>query len=185
MPRYIALLRAINVGGHTVKMDRLRALFAELGLASVETFIASGNVIFETRTTKAAALEQKIERHLLAALGYQVATFLRTDAELAMAAARQPFSPADSEDPANRQYVAFTRPPGREAAQRVLAARNGVDDFALEGGELYWLVRGALAAPDYAAPPLEKLLGQPLTVRNITTVRKLAAKYPPTQAKTA
>ena len=43
MTRYIAFLRAINVGGHTVKMDQLRALFEELGLSNVETFIASGN----------------------------------------------------------------------------------------------------------------------------------------------
>lgn len=45
--RYIAFLRAINVGGHTVKMDVLRAHFTRLGLANVETFIASGNVIFD------------------------------------------------------------------------------------------------------------------------------------------
>ena len=45
MPKYVALLRAINVGGHTVKMDRLRRLFEELGFKNVETFIASGNVI--------------------------------------------------------------------------------------------------------------------------------------------
>jgi len=42
MTRYIAFLRAINVGGHTVKMDRLRALFQELGLADVRTFMEFG-----------------------------------------------------------------------------------------------------------------------------------------------
>ena len=49
MPRYITFLRAINVGGHTVKMDRLREIFESLGFANVETFIASGNVVFERR----------------------------------------------------------------------------------------------------------------------------------------
>ncbi|HXW01123.1 MAG TPA: DUF1697 domain-containing protein, partial [Anaerolineae bacterium] len=47
LPKYIAFLRAINVGGHTVKMDYLRRLFEEMGFSKVETFIASGNVIFE------------------------------------------------------------------------------------------------------------------------------------------
>ena len=47
MPRYIAFLRAINIGGHTVKMDDLRQLFESLQFTSVETFIASGNVIFK------------------------------------------------------------------------------------------------------------------------------------------
>ena len=77
MHRHIAFLRAVNVGGHMVKMDRLRALFAELKFRNVETLIASGNVIFEATTADAEALEQRIERHLRTSLGYEVATFLR------------------------------------------------------------------------------------------------------------
>ena len=56
MPRHIAFLSAINVGGHTVKMDLLCRLFEELGLKDVETFIASGNVIFRS-PAKSASLE--------------------------------------------------------------------------------------------------------------------------------
>ena len=51
MPRYIAFLRALNVGGHTVKMDHLRSLFEALGFGGVESFIASGNIIFDTPST--------------------------------------------------------------------------------------------------------------------------------------
>jgi uncharacterized protein (DUF1697 family) len=82
MPRFIAFLRAINVGGHTVKMDGLRRIFESLGFSSVETFIASGNVIFETRRKNASALERKIASALDNALEYEVATFLRTDEEV-------------------------------------------------------------------------------------------------------
>ena len=65
MPRYVAFLRAINVGGsHVVKMDTLRARFEGLGFSRVETFIASGNVIFETRSKDAAGLERRIEAML-------------------------------------------------------------------------------------------------------------------------
>jgi uncharacterized protein (DUF1697 family) len=46
MPKYVAFLRAINVGGHTVKMDHLRRLFEALGFTNVETFIASSDVVF-------------------------------------------------------------------------------------------------------------------------------------------
>ena len=81
MPRYIAFLRAINVGGHTVKMDRLRQIFDSLGFSNVETFLASGNVVFETTAQDTAALETRITAGLRAALGYEVATFLRTPAE--------------------------------------------------------------------------------------------------------
>ncbi len=81
--RYIAFLRAINVGGRVVKMDQLKRLFEELPLSDVETYIASGNVIFTSAARTAAPLEAKIEAHLERRLGYAVPTFLRTPAELA------------------------------------------------------------------------------------------------------
>ena len=51
MSRYIAFLKAINVGGHNVKMDQLRKIFESMQFKNVETFIASGNVIFETESS--------------------------------------------------------------------------------------------------------------------------------------
>ena len=59
MPRYVALIRGINLGGHTVKMDRLKKLFEELGFKNVETFIASGNVVFECASKSAAGAREK------------------------------------------------------------------------------------------------------------------------------
>jgi hypothetical protein len=82
LARYFAFLRAINVGGHIVKMERLRREFEGLGFAEVETFIASGNVIFESRATNEKLLSSKVERHLESALGYEVAVFIRSSAEL-------------------------------------------------------------------------------------------------------
>lgn len=64
VPRYVAFLRAINVGGHTVKMDNLRRLFEAMGFTNVEPFIASGNVIFDSTSKSTAALEKKIEAHM-------------------------------------------------------------------------------------------------------------------------
>ena len=95
MPRLIAFLRAINVGGHTVKMDYLRQLFESMGFTGIETFIASGNVIFTSQAAdNPANLERAIESGLRLALGYEVATFIRTEAELAAIAAYSPFEPA-------------------------------------------------------------------------------------------
>ena len=59
--KYAAFLRAINVGGHIVKMDRLRTLFEAAGFRGAETFIASGNVVFESSRKSAADLERAIE----------------------------------------------------------------------------------------------------------------------------
>ncbi len=102
MPRYVAFLRAVNVGGRVVKMDWLRSVFEDLGFSNVETFIASGNVVFETRSGAAAALEEKIEKRLGVELGYQVPVFLRTTAEVAEIAARRPF-----DEEAMREAKAF------------------------------------------------------------------------------
>ena len=179
MQRYIAFLRAINVGGHTVKMERLRELFAELGYARVETFIASGNVIFDSAETSSAVLERAIEQHLERALGYAVATFLRPPAELDAIVRYQPFAAADAAAP-NALYVGFLGgQPTPEAQAKLMAFCGEVDDFHLHGREIYWLCRKTISESPFSGARLEKALGMPATLRNITTVRKLAAKYPP------
>src|SRR6185295_19134238 len=128
MPRYIALLRAINVGGHVVKMDRLRALFEELDLTQVDTFIASGNVLFNSSSRSGSALERKIEKHLRAKLGYEVATFVRTAAEVQRVAAYEPFSAAVMARPYHGLYVSFLRDAPSAAAQRAVEALSGPND---------------------------------------------------------
>ena len=171
--RYVALLRAINVGGHVVKMDRLRTLFEELKFKNVETFIASGNVIFETTSNNAAELETKIEKHLKKALGYEVGVFLRTCAEIAAIAEYAPFTSKDG----CLVHVAFLKaPPDNAAKQKVLALKTKDDDFHTHKREWYWQTRGSFGKSP-AAVPFGKIAGSAGTMRNVTTVRKLAAKY--------
>jgi uncharacterized protein (DUF1697 family) len=175
--RYVALLRAINVGGRTVRMDRLRSTFAELGMDRVETFIASGNVIFVTRSrAHTAALETRIERHLTGALGFDVATFLRTPAELAAVAAHAAF-PADATADGARVHIAFLRTvPDEAASRRVLAHRSAIDDFHVHGREVWWLRRGRMRDSPFSGAVLEKALGMPATLRSAATVSKLASR---------
>jgi uncharacterized protein (DUF1697 family) len=89
---YIAFLRGINIGGHNVMMDRLRGLFGELGVDHVRSYIQTGNVFFESSETDTPALRGKIERHLRAALGYEVATCVRTVEDIELLLARDPFN---------------------------------------------------------------------------------------------
>lgn len=88
---YIALLRGINVGGHQVKMDRLRTLFGELGFEQVRSYIQSGNVFFSSQEQDRRALRTKIEEHLRTSLEYEVATCLRTREELEALVSLDPF----------------------------------------------------------------------------------------------
>lgn len=171
MPRYIAFLRAINVGRHIVKMERLRALFEELGFRNIETFIASGQVIFETRATDAAKLEAKIEKHLHAGLGYEVATFLRTPAELQKVAAH-------AREGLGTLYVFFTRRKPTKAAQETLLAHAGeVDSFDVHGREVYWYSRRGFSGSKFSGALLEKIIAMPATARNVNTVERLIEKY--------
>jgi uncharacterized protein (DUF1697 family) len=179
MPKYVALLRAINVGGHTVKMDHLRSLFEAIGLENVETFIASGNVIFDSRSANPRALERKIEKHLNETLGYEVATFVRATSELATVVAHKPFSDSELNKEGNSLYIGFLADsPGDQAIQKLLACRGELDDLHVNGREVYWLCRATRMTDSKVSGALvEKILGLRATFRNSTTVRKMAAKY--------
>ena len=173
MPRHLALLRAINVGGHTVKMDRLRALFEDMAFSNVETFIASGNVFFDAKT-KAAALERRIEQQLAAELGYDVATFVRAPDELTAVVEHEPF-PKPTLAKAHALWVAFLKDsPSPDGLKRLKAIQCETDAFAVQGREVFWLRQVTSADSKVTGATVERALGAALTARNITTVRKLA-----------
>jgi uncharacterized protein (DUF1697 family) len=169
--RYVAFLKAINVGGHVVKMDLLRELFTGLKFSGVETFIASGNVIFETKAAPDQKLEQKIEKRLEAALGYEVGTFVRSMDEIRAISVFEPFS--------NKGYalnVGFMRGPLSDAEQ-VKPFVTEVDDFHVHGREVYWLCRIRQSDSKFPAKKFEKAIGGAVTWRNMNTVVRLAEKY--------
>jgi uncharacterized protein (DUF1697 family) len=173
MARHVAFLRAINVGGHIVKMDALRAHCESCGLSNVETFIASGNVIFDSRAG-AAALEAKIAKQLRARLGYEVETFIRSVPEL-----QAVVKTADSRrNGARNIYVGFMRAPAAAAVQKAVQALAVKGErFVFDGREIYWLTGTNMLDSKFSYATLEKLTKAPATFRNITTVTKLAEKY--------
>lgn len=184
MPRYTAFLRAINVGGHVVKMTDLKRVFETLGFARVETFIASGNVVFDTKATNLAALEAKIEAALKKAFGYEVATFLRTDEELARIAQHEAFAATEIAKAGGAHCVIFLREaPTGDASKRIKALSSDDDVFHVHERELYWLSRLKQSESKFSNALLEKTLKQPSTARGINTVRKMAAKYPPARPR--
>jgi uncharacterized protein (DUF1697 family) len=178
MPRYIAFLRAINVGGHVVKMDALRRLFEALDLAGVETIIASGNVVFDSASKSPKALEKKIEDHLHRKLGYAVETFIRTPAELKEVAEYSPFKPAELDAPGHSLHIGFLDDPPRAAAKKkIVTLSNDVDTLHIHDRELYWLRRGKFSESTLTGNQLERTLEMPTTIRNVTTVRRIVAKF--------
>ncbi|MEP6764578.1 MAG: DUF1697 domain-containing protein [Gemmatimonadaceae bacterium] len=179
MPRCIAFLRAINVGGHSVKMPQLKTIFESLGFTEVETFIASGNVIFKTRTAPGSAMVSKIEKRLHDELGYEVETFVRTDAEVVALSQLVTFSEAEVAS-AHMVYVGFLGAPLNAAARKSLETFNTATElFRHSGSEIHFLTRVTTADSKFSNVKFERALGVPTTFRNVNTIARLASKYPP------
>ena len=175
MTRLFVFLRAINIGRRRLTMERLREIFADMGFEAPETFIARGNVVVKARRGDPARLERRIEKQLSAVLGYEVATFVRTREELAAIAEAMPFGTS----PAGEVYVGFLgRAPVAAARDALQELANGVDDFRVEGREVYWLAPNGMGQSTLSATRLERTLGMPMTMRNLNTVHRLLAKYP-------
>jgi uncharacterized protein (DUF1697 family) len=159
-------------------MTDLRTRFEELGFSNVATLIASGNVIFETTTKDITLLATRIENHLQQALGYRVPAFIRSSEEIAVIARYKPFPPETNSSLHTLSVMFMAEPMSEDIQHKFLTFRTPIDEFHVHKREIYWLCRKKTSESlvDW------KLLGKtvtmpPVTVRNITTVRKLAEKY--------
>ena len=172
--RWFAFLRAINVGKRRVAMERLASIFHDLDFDAVETFIASGNVVFETGVKDEAKLARRIEQALEAGFGFESDTFLRTRAQLVDIAATRPFPTPDGV-----VYVGFLADEPSSAASKAIAMlSNDIDEFAVVGREIWWLGRKGMGQSTMTGGKLEKTLGMPTTFRGLNTIERLLAKYP-------
>ena len=176
MGRLFAFLRAINVGGHTVTMARLRGVFEDLGFEDVETFIASGNVIFSSPSRTLQVLERKIEGGLQKSLGYDVSTFIRSAPELVAIAGYKPFPEAQIRS-AGAFCIGFLAQPLDAAAKKsLLALKTDIDDFHTRGREVYWICKKKQSESKFSNTRFEKATGARVTFRGANTVAGLAVK---------
>jgi uncharacterized protein (DUF1697 family) len=106
MSRYVAFLRGINVGGVTVKMDKLKKALEAIGFANVKTLLASGNVLFTAPSANESTLVKKIEKQLEAAFGREIGVLIRKIEELQRLAAADPFA-GIKVTPQTRLFVTF------------------------------------------------------------------------------
>lgn len=176
MQRYVAFLGGINLGNRRVAMKDLQGIASEIGLDSVSTFIASGNLVFRTGKRSAAQLEKRLEAHLSTRLGYSVPTFLRTEEEVTEILSVQPF---EAVQPGNTVAVILCREPISAAAARVLTSvRSTEDAFHVSGRELYWwTIAGMSTSTVWKLPEIKSLTLPCSTMRNRNTLQRLAEKF--------
>ncbi|HEX9333727.1 MAG TPA: DUF1697 domain-containing protein [Anaerolineales bacterium] len=174
MNKYVAFLRAINVGGHTIiKMTDLKQMFESLGLENVQTYIQSGNVIFESNVDDTASLGKRIAGQIETATGYKTQLFIRTIQEVQSIARKSPFTAKDDET----VHIAFLHQKAdKEQQQTLMSFKSEADDFAIKGREIYNLRRDREKSI-FSNNFVEKILKMPSTTRNLTVIKKIAEKY--------
>jgi uncharacterized protein (DUF1697 family) len=163
MTRYIALLRAVNVGGTgKLAMADLKALCAQLGFAGIETYIASGNVVFDAELAagKARAL---LEKGLLALTGKGIDTFVRTAAEMRGVLTSNPFKDKDP----RLTYAFFLQDKPRSDALSDARGRVG-EEIHLGSREIYVYYPAGMGQSKLRIPAASAG-----TARNMKTVEKL------------
>jgi uncharacterized protein (DUF1697 family) len=180
MPTYIALLRAVNVGGRYYKMADLREHLSESGLEDVETYIQTGNVRFRSAMRSAAKVERLVESVLGERCGFDVPAVLLTPAELrdaygdAVALPAPPFAGGEG----HRRYVSFFKPgeaPGGDVAEEIARwAEPGEFAVVLGRAVHVWLDRPTQEAKFFGA--FKKALA-PGTSRDLKVVATLAERW--------
>ena len=165
MPTYIALLRAVNVGGTgKLPMADLKSICADAGFANVQTYIASGNVVFRSKAS-AARVRSELEARLLAYAGKPIGVMVRTTSEMAAVLEANPFHAAAP----NRTVAIFLdEAPPSDALEFAVGVKD--EEMRLGAREIYVHYGAGMGTSKLRIPAAR--LG---TARNMNTVAKLAA----------
>jgi uncharacterized protein (DUF1697 family) len=158
-------------------MDVLRRAFESLGFSGVATFLGSGNVVFETSAKDLGMLEKRVECGLRQALGYRVPVFIRTPAEVRGIATFKAFEKSAVRG-ADFNVILFKKTLGSRSRATLVALKTETDGFRIHGREIYWWRRKRPNTLLFSTVPLEKTLGAPFTVRSMSTIKRLIAKWP-------
>ena len=168
MARAVALLRAVNVGNRKVPMADLRALAGELGFGTPQTFIASGNLLFDM-AGEAAGAEARLERALEARFGFAVPVLVRTAEQWPALLATCPFGDAAAERP-NLLMIGFPKAALAADAAAALAARaTGGERVTSSGGALWFDFADGSARSTLTPAAIDRAAGSPVTTRNWRT----------------
>lgn len=163
MPTYIALLRAVNVGGTgKLPMAELRAMCAAEGFTKIQTYIASGNVIFSSRLS-ASKVKALLEKRLQTGAGKPVGVLVRTSDEMAAVLQANPFP----ESPPNRTVAVFLdKPPAADALDDIRGRKN--EELRAGLREIYIAYGDGMADSKLKMPAATQG-----TARNMNTIAKL------------
>ena len=173
MTAMICLLRGVNVGGHNmIKMDALRALCESLGHCNVQTYVQSGNVVFQTSERDPVKVGAKIEDAIEKKLGFRPDIILRTAAEMREVIARNPFAKRKGIEPAKLIVTFLASELTAESQAALLGLKPKPEELRLNGREVYVYFPDGMGSSKFT-PILSRALKNKGTARNWNSVMKL------------
>lgn len=171
MATMMAFLRGINVGGnHLIKMAELKRELEAIGLRNVQTYIQSGNVLFDGTDEEAAGLEDRIERTLAETFGFPVPTMIRSAAEMSEIARRCPYAFEALSEGQSIHLSLLKAEPTKEELSAIPELDTGADTYVIDGREIYLFYSRSML--DSLLPKKLQKIG-PVTSRNWKTILKM------------
>ena len=177
MTVYVAMLRGVNVGGNSLKMDWLRAACENLGCQNVRTYVQSGNIVFSSRAS-AGKLAQTLKATIDAQTRLPVTVVLRSAADMERIVAGNPFLKKGI-DVAKLHVTFLSKAPVSPALDRLDVLAGARDQYRLAGSEIYLHCPLNYGETRLSNAAIEKVLGLGATTRNwktVTTLHAMAAE---------
>jgi uncharacterized protein (DUF1697 family) len=174
MRTFISMLRGINVSGQkNIRMAELKSLYQSLGLLNVETYVQSGNVIFESAERNVSKLAALIEAQIAQSFGYAVSVFIRDTKDFQRIVTGNPFLTERDEDPTKLHVTFLYGLPSKSQLRNLDVPKDTTDEFVVKGKEIFLYCPNGYGRTKLSNNFFEKKLGMPATTRNWKTVNAL------------
>ena len=171
MQTYISMLRGINVGGQKkIRMTALKSLYESLGLGNVQTYVQSGNVVFDSEEQDDEKLRKSIEAQIEAAFGFSVPILIRTANDFKRIIESHPFA---NEEPIRVLVTFLYERPQKSRWDELSLYQDKVDQFALGEQEIFLFCPGGYGRTKLSNTFFEKKLGVVATTRNWKSINTL------------
>lgn len=176
MQTYISILRGINLGGHnTIKMDDLKNLLSKCGLKNIETYIQSGNVIYQYKSTDTKELDILIKDKILQQFKFEVPVITLTIDELKATAKNNPFSKDKKKDTSFFHITFLSDEPTKDNLSKMISLSYPPDEFVIIGKAVYLYCPNGYGNTKLSNKFLENKVKVSATTRNWKTTNELIA----------
>lgn len=173
MRKYISLLRGINVGGKTLKMDMLRGIYESLNLQDIKSYIQSGNILFNTKEKNIGKLRTKLEKEIKSQTGLIVSIIFRNRKELKDILDTNPFMKTHDSETAKMYVTLLEKEPSKELVKNLIPSKRTEDEFKKLNREIYLFCGNGYGRTVLTNDFFEKKLKLKATTRNWRTLNKL------------